>query len=307
MAKTADWFPAQLQDRALDYVSGKPVGGAKNGVDPTVWLAATTGHSRLSSSAGGFNSSPKHFAVGTEDSLCDTLYGVGFAYTSLSTDGFAGDEHAHVQGNLFQLGGYGRSDSGDWRLAASLDLGMTDRMSAKRIVQMGLTTKELQGAYQSYVASAQTRATYTGMDVGSYFDLQPLVGLRYQWLNNTHFTETGPTSLELDVSSNHFQSVRSEIGLAVESNLDFGIRTFAVGAWEHEFADTAVQLDAAVPSIGNTFHISGASIGRETLDTKAGLAATSPGFVWNLAAFYEGRFARDFRENAGKLQVSYSF
>ena len=100
--------------------------------------------------------------------------------------------------------------------------------------------------------------------------------------------------------------MRSQLGAALEGNLNSTLHPFAWLAWEHEYGDNSTNFQANLKSIDTILNVSGSTLGRNALATKLGASATAYK-AWNFAISYEGRFAKNYHENLGKLTVNYSF
>jgi len=312
-AQTANWFSSALEDRALDYSSGKPMD--HTGFDPSVWVSFKEGKSHLSANdqtlvmgENGFRNHPKQLAMGIEKSITDGLYGLGFAYTDIKVDGLAGDEFSNAKGNLYQAGVYGHSDYNNWRMTGAIDLGVSADIKTERNAEtLDDMVLIMKAQPKFYTASAQTQAAYTAMKVSPYFAIQPLMGLHYQYLTTKAFKEQGDTGIEMSLRKSGYHSARTEIGAMIEDQLFSNFHTFALGSWEHEFADRTVELEVSIPNVNNLYKAKGYSIGPEMFVAKAGFSLTNLKNILNVTAFYEGRFTNHFHENAGKLAINYSW
>lgn len=312
LAQAGGWFDDTLEGRMLGYASDKTIyrdryaSTAPN--DPTLWLEGNTSSAKSSNENSGFTSDPKHLALGLEWSANDILSGFGLAYTHFHTEGFASSARAKADASLYQGGAYTRQDYWDWRLGLGADIGFTSGLDTQQAYFTGGKQVYTSSSSHAYQISAQAEAAYTGFNFDPQLNLQPLAALLYRYVNRASFTQKDNVGLEFHIAQASNISVRSQLGLDLELALiNTALHPFGFIAWEHEYGDNSTSLKANLQSISTIFKVTSAGIGRDALATKLGITASTPKKAWNFAGYYEGRFAKNYHENAAKLAVNYSF
>jgi len=140
--------------------------------------------------------------------------------------------------------------------------------------------------------------------------VSPFVGLSYDRLMVGSFTESGAGALDLSVSPETAESLRSRLGAKVSRKLKSGsifLTPFASAAWEHEYDNQSRAIDAQFGTTpGSGFAVSTADAARDGALVGAGLDADwGKGFSTRLA--YSGDFRSDFYAStlSGSLRLKF--
>lgn len=240
------------------------------------WATAYGGEDKLLASEGisGLTSENYGGAIGSEiEIIPGGVLGFAVSYNNFSENAKA-TEKAHVHGQLYQFGLYGRQDWGKLRFGGSFDYGTTNQVGVDRVIEapdiisetVGTTTSEVRGSYQATVIGAQARASYELM----FYDeilLRPVIGSIYQRVKRHRFTETaadlaGPFNsltpdaivgqlFRLHLVGEQYTSLRSVLGTNAEWSQDFfaDLFPFVYLAWEHEFGDVSSHFTAGMGNI----------------------------------------------------------
>ena len=300
LANAGEIFDAHMRSRIQKRPSTQQL---------TPWLAAQNTSQTLNSPiVGDFKNDLNTLMYGVETSDPQALFGLGFAYNHFQGYSFKSHEHSNAKGELYQVGGYGSQGVGGWLLGETLNFGYLDHMNTNRWIQTDTATHgNAQARYHASLISAQAQANYAGLKLNHGVQLEPLIGMHGEWLERSDFLEHGNTGVELQLNQDHYDSLRTELGLFAAVPLVSKLRLFAEGLWEHELMDTDSEFDAHLPlAPEQQFHIKGVKIGREVCTTKTGLAL-APDAHWSGLVFYESQFASHLHKNAAKLQLEYGF
>ena len=138
----------------------------------------------------------------------------------------------------------------------------------------------------------------------------PTASFQYTYLGISDFTEHGSLA-PLSFRSQHQDSVRTALGMKASYDWKVGgvvIRPEVRASWQHEYGDTAYQLDSSFQGGGgNLFSVNGPNIGRDSLLVGAGFAV-----IWNervsTYVYYDGELGREHYEAnnvSGGVRVSF--
>lgn len=224
------------------------------------------------------------------------LAGLSFGYSTLDSDfrDFSGKGSVKSYEGAF----YGSYGSGPLRLDGLLGYGRL-AFDSERSIGFGGLSRQAKANYAGDRFTGALEARYA-FDLG-WSTLEPLAGLRYTYLNQGGFGETGAGSLGLTANGQSAESLLSSLGLRLAKTFDLGSRRIAVearGRWQHEFLDETVVLDAAfIGSPAATFSVRGARIARDSATLGLGVSA-SAGRNLTLFADYDVRLNTDVTAHA---------
>lgn len=199
------------------------------------------------------------------------LAGVSVGYSSTDGDfrNFGGNGSVKAyEGALY--GGYA---SGPLRFDGILGYARLG-FDSERSIAFGGLSRQARAAYDGDRLSGALEASY-GIDLG-WSKIEPLAGLRYTYLHQDGFSETGAGSIGLTTRSQSAQSLLGSLGLRLAKSFDIGSGRLAVearGRWQHEFLDDTMVLNASfigAPTAG--FPVQGARIARDSAVIGAGLS-----------------------------------
>jgi outer membrane autotransporter protein len=220
-------------------------GGVSTGIDyrfsPNLLAGFGVGYASGNQWASGFNSR------GTTDSYSGSLYG-SFTQSAFYLDALAGYAY-------------------------------NDNQMTRQIVIPGLATRTAMGHAGANQLLGQAE---TGYKVAIYApaaaSLTPFARFQAMTVTQAAFSETGASSLDLNVAQQTTNSVRTVLGAELAGGIDMGWRErlalqFRLG-WAHEYADTSRPLTASfagAPTLGYTVY--GAAPQRDS--ATVGLAANT--------------------------------
>lgn len=270
------------------------------------WFAAHGAHDDiLGGDVSGLDTAVGNVALGYDFlfSACTRAkLGIAAAYTYFSGNA-RGNERATTSGNLYQFGLYGYSQIDNWLLGAEVDLGLTQNVSVTRQVQGAHGLVAQRGDYKARLYDEQIRLGYNLLPK-DWMRIMPFVGVIGQQLKRDSFIETTLTGFELNVSSTTYYSTRSQLGILLEfPTTHVSLKPFVSVDWEHEFGNQNAVFDASLVGVGGTFHIQGATVGRDTALVKAGSVLWS-GDRWNVSLFFQGWYGQNWQENGATLELS---
>jgi outer membrane autotransporter protein len=138
---------------------------------------------------------------------------------------------------------------------------------------------------------------------------EPYAGLAYVHTRTDGFSETGGLAA-LSTAAASDDTGFTTLGLRAAAAFDtFGPRTLELSggvAWRHAFGDTSPTATSAFVSGSDSFVVAGTPIAEDSLLVNAGISAQlAPNASVGLR--YLGNFARDTRDNGGKVDLSLKF
>lgn len=168
---------------------------------------------------------------------------------------------------------YGSYGSGPLRLDGILGFAHLD-IESKRSISFGGPSRQAEAEYGAKRFTGAIEAAYA-VDLG-WSTIEPLAGLRYTYLRQEGFAETGAGSIGLTADGQAAASLLGSIGLRLARQLDLGAHRVAIearGRWQHEFLDDAMVLDTAfIGSPGASFAVQGAQVARDSAILGVGLS-----------------------------------
>jgi outer membrane autotransporter protein len=157
------------------------------------------------------------------------------------------------------------------------------------------------------------KASFGGHEVGAYaesgyvvaapaeFQLEPMGSLHYTWLKRDSFSESGASSIDLDVDDETWNSLLGTIGMRVHKTfiIESDRRSLFVpeiwARYAHQFLDRGRPLNASLSGAvtAGSYRVKGATIGAEGAILGAGWSVTSER---NFSAFlyYDANINADF-------------
>jgi subtilase-type serine protease len=224
------------------------------------------------------------------------LAGFSLGYSSIDTDfrRFSG------KGSIDAYEGalYGSYTSGGLRLDSLVGYGRL-HLETKRSISFGGLSRQARAKYDGDRFTGALEAGYA-FDLG-WSTVEPLLALRYTFLRQGGFSETGADSIGLNVAGQSASSLIGSMGLRLAREFELGEGRFAIearGRWQHEFLDDVVTADAAfIGAPAATFSIDAAKIARDSAILGVGLSARA---ARNLTLFadYDVRLDSDSTAHA---------
>ncbi|KRE14706.1 hypothetical protein ASE66_15270 [Bosea sp. Root483D1] len=219
------------------------------------------------------------------------LAGLSFGYASTDTDfrRFSG------KGSIDAYEGalYGSFTSGKLRLDGLVGYGRLN-LESERSIDFGGLSRQAKAKYDGDRFTGALEAGYA-VDLG-WSTIEPLAALRYTFLRQGGFSETGAGSIGLTAPGQSASSLLGSIGLRLAREFELGEGRFAFearGRWQREFLDDTVALDTAfIGASAASFAVSGVQIARDSAVLGIGLSARA-GRTLTLFADYDVRLNSD--------------
>ncbi len=193
---------------------------------------------------------------------------------------------------------YGAYTRGPLRLDGTLGYARLD-FESERSISFGGLSRQAKADYGGDRFTGALESGYT-IDLG-WSKLEPLAALRYTYLRQDGFSETGAGSIGLTASRQSAESLLGSLGLRLANEFDFASSRVAVeirGRWQHEFLDDAMVLDTAfIGAPAATFPVQGAGMARDSALLGFGLSARAGRNV-TLFADYDVRLNVDATAHA---------
>jgi outer membrane autotransporter protein len=155
------------------------------------------------------------------------------------------------------------------------------------------------------------------LDLGAGYDLKttllgtlsPFAGLSYDRMMIGGFTEDGAGALNLSVSRQTAQSLRSRVGVKVSERFDAGAYSFSPYAslgWRHELLSQSRAIEAQLSGSGSVFSVKTGDYARDGTMLGGGFAIER-GRRLALKFDYAGDFRSHFMDNVFNLGVRLKF
>jgi subtilase-type serine protease len=219
------------------------------------------------------------------------LAGLSLGYSSTDTDfrRFSG------KGSIDTYEGalYGSYTSGKLRLDGLVGYGRLN-LESQRSIAFGGLSRRAKAKYDGDRFTGALEAGYA-IDLG-WSTIEPLLALRYTFLRQDGFSETGADSIGLNVAGQSASSLLGSVGLRLAREFELGEGRFAIearGRWQRELLDDTVAVDAAfIGAPAATFAVDSAKTARDSAILGIGLSARA-GRTLTLFADYDVRLNRD--------------
>jgi autotransporter-associated beta strand protein len=230
------------------------------------------------------------------------LYG-GYVGTGIRTRGPVQSNDA----SSAAFGGYLVRER-DWRYTLLVAGFQYDDLESERFVQFGGIDRTAHAGYDGWQGYGYLEQGVTLAPTASAA-IQPFGALQYVHLRQNGFTETGAGVLNLQVSGENADSLRTFCGVRVNLDSPFGPRWQFTpelrAVWIHEMLDTNSLVNARFAPIGgSSFTIRGLDLGRDWVQAGVGANWDLSG-GWLLSANYD-TLANDRQvAHVGSGNVSY--
>ncbi|SEG29350.1 autotransporter domain-containing protein [Bosea lathyri] len=224
------------------------------------------------------------------------LAGFSLGYSSTDTDfrQFSGKSGIKAYEGAF----YGSYSSGKLRLDGLLGYGRLN-FATERNISFGGLSRQAKAEYDGDRFTGALEAGYA-FDLG-WSTVEPLAALRYTYLRQDGFSETGAGSIGLTAAGQTASSLLGSLGLRLAREWELGEGRFAIEArarWQHELLDDAVLLDTAfIGAPAATFPVRSAQIASDSAILGLGLSARTNGNL-SLFADYDVRLNTDITSHA---------
>ena len=210
----------------------------------------------------------------------------------------------------FTLGAYagGRPWQGGPALRAGTAYAWLD-MEAMRHVAFTAFRDTVSAGYDGGVYQVFGEVAY-GMPLGPRnVELEPFVGVGFIDVRTSSFQERGGASA-LAARSESFSSTTSTIGIRGVSRLAIAegllVELHGTAAWQHAFGNRLPGAALALAGQSTPFVVYGVPLSEDSVRLGAG-AQMAIGPQTQIGVDYQGAFARDFRENALRGELSMRF
>lgn len=274
--------------------SGQAAPWGEAGASQNAWLRGygLAGRVGGDANAGGADYRGGGVAGGVDRQVTPSLllgFSLGLSSTDIDFRQFAG------KGGIKAYEGalYGSYASGPLRLDGVLGYARLD-LESQRSISFGSIACRADADYGGDRFTGALEAAYA-VELG-WSTIEPLAGLRYTYLRQDGFAETGAGSIGLTSGWQSESSLLGSLGARLTRQFDLGANRIAIearGRWQHEFLDDAVALDTAfIGAVSASFAVQGARVARDSAILGIGLS-TRAGRNVTLIADYDVRLNAD--------------
>lgn len=223
-----------------------------------------------------------------------TGFSLGYSSTDADFRRFSGKGSIDAYEGAF----YGSYTTGKLRLDGLVGYGRLN-LESERSIGFGGLSRQSKAKYDGDRFTGALEAGYA-FDLG-WSTIEPLLALRYTFLRQGGFSETGAGSIGLTVAGQSASSLLGSVGLRLAREFALGEGRLAIearGRWQREFLDDTVAVDAAfIGAPAATFSVDAAKIARDSAILGVGLSARAGRNV-TLFADYDVRLNSDVTAHA---------
>ncbi|MBI1261443.1 MAG: hypothetical protein GC184_06935 [Rhizobiales bacterium] len=253
------------------------------------------------SSVPGYDAKTWGISVGIDGSVAkDVRIGLAYMYQQAKIDenGTGANSNTDITGN--GVIGYMAYTPDPYFL--NLAVGYSwNSYEGKRFTGLGTNTADYNGT------QALARAELGRVFTDGKLDITPSIGLRYNFVSQDAYTETGLLALHID--SQDVTSVRGTIGVGAKYNMDLagGGKLIPEASVKllNQFADPAGSITGNVVG-GGAFTTN--TTGRDDLSYGVGAGLTyQANDSLTMSLQYRGEFQSDYSQNAGEFNIRLAF
>jgi outer membrane autotransporter protein len=249
--------------------------------------------------ARGYDLTSGGFTVGADYKVTSN-FAVGIDAGYVGTDSDLGN-HGRVWVNGGKLGLYSTYFTGGFYVDGAVNGGLNG-YSTRRAALAGDARGDTDGGELNVLVSTGYDWKVGGVTIG------PTASFQYTYIGLESYDEHG-SAAPLHFPGQNQDSLRTAFGMRATCDWKVGgvvVKPELRLAWQHEYGDNNYAMDASFDG-GDTFHVTGSQIGRDSLLVGAGIA-----ILWNERTstylYYDGELARTrYEENAvsGGVRVSF--
>ncbi len=212
---------------------------------------------------------------------------LGFSLGLSSTDADFRNFNGNGSIKAYEGAVYASHARGKLRLDGILAYARLD-LETQRSISFGSLSRRADADYGADRFTGALEAAYA-IDLG-WSTIEPLAALRYTYLRQDGFSETGAGSIGLTSGGQSASSLLGSLGARLIRQFDLGAHHVAVearGRWQHEFLDAAMVLDTVfIGAPAASFAVQGAQVARDSAILGVGLS-TRAGHNVTLFAGYD--------------------
>jgi len=251
--------------------------------------------------ARGYELESGGFTLGVDYKVCPNFaIGLMAGYTGTTSD-LANNGRVYVNGG--KIGVYATTFVGGW-YADVAAFGGYDSYDTRRAGLLGDARGSTEGGNLNALFG-------TGYDFkAGGFTFGPTASFNYTYVGTSAFNEYGSLA-PLDIHGGNSESLRSAFGIKASYDWKVGgivIKPQVRAAWQHEYGDTAYDLNASLASgAGSGFTVAGPQLGRDSALVGAGFAIQCSERV-STYFYYDGELGRkNYESNAvtGGIRVAF--
>jgi uncharacterized protein with beta-barrel porin domain len=298
-----DPFDKGLQDRKRkEDDSTSPLAFFGTGV-------GTSGHlSTLNAAAGvqpGYEYKSGGFVLGSDYKLSDKLaVGVSAGYVYGHANVYTA-QNSSVDNSSARAGIYATTRTGDLRADFYAGTAL-DFFSTNRGILFGNTQTNATAHPTGTEFNANADVSYDFDTDWGFFS--PFIGINEDRLMINSFSEGGAGALDLNVSPQTDQSLRSSLGVrqSFKTQTDgIDLRSHWSLGYLHEFMNQSQAIDAQLASGGSVFAVQTAGLPRD--GALAGIGAVASGDDTSLSLDYSADVRQHYLENVFNVSLRYRF
>ena len=251
----------------------------------------------------GFDYQSFGFTGATEKKVSGkSSIGVSYGYADTSVDhDDAGNNNSYIA--TTHVGVYHEYQGETLQVAtrASYEL---NNVEADRTVDVEALDYNMESDYDVNVMSIGTELS-TVYQAGEW-EVKPLAGITYSHINQDEIKEDGGDVLNINIDSETYNSIRTEVGVRVERKTSFGSFNGLV-SWNHEFGNVYDDMDATLEGApSDDYKIYGLEDMQDTYTVGAGLTVgNEEALSYNLNYNFTGN--SDYTENTVSAGIRYTF
>jgi uncharacterized protein with beta-barrel porin domain len=251
----------------------------------------------------GFDYQSFGFVGATEKNLSSkNSIGISYGYADTNVDfDDAGSSSSDIA--TAHVGVYHEYQGETWQVATRAAYEFNDAES-ERTIDYGDLDYSMESDYDINVISIGTELS-TVYKTGKW-EVKPLAGITYSYIDQGEIKEDGGDVLNINIDSETYNSIRSEVGVRVERETSFGSLNGLV-SWNHEFGNVYDDIDATLEGASSdSYTIYGLENMEDTYTVGAGVTlGNEEALSYNINYNFTGN--SEYTENTVSAGVKYTF
>jgi outer membrane autotransporter protein len=262
------------------------------------WIdnSVTFTHQDTTSDGPGYHGSIETPTIGLDYRVTPDLTIGGLAHVQVANSDFKDGSHARLEDAL--IGAYGVYSHDSWFANGLLGVGYND-YDNRRVALNGSTAE---GSPSGEEFMATLGGGYNFKQDG--WNLAPVAGLQYTYIDVDSYNEEGAGAMNLKVSNQNINSLRTKLGAQVSSNFNVsGVKLTpnAAASWYHDLLDGNNKVDESLsgaPELGE-FGVESTNSDRDFATLRLGVSAKPLESTEDITFYvnYSDQMSRNFNAN----------